>query len=79
MWLWGATVTNISSNLVTLNNSFYLSQHPVNRRPADFEGLHDFRRRLQFAHMGGVYRSRAALVDAGPLGLGDPFEPALAV
>jgi hypothetical protein len=34
--------------------------------------------RLHCAHLGGVYRSRAALVDASGLGLGDPLKLALA-
>ena len=52
------------------------------RRPPDLEGLRDLRGSLalglQIAHLGGIYRSGAALVDAGRLGLGDPLELVLA-
>jgi hypothetical protein len=37
-------------------------RHPIDRRPADLEGLRDLRGafalRLQFAHLGGIYRGR---------------------
>ena len=56
-------------------------QHPIDRRPADSERLCDLRGaeplRLHCTHLGGVHR-RAALVDAGSLGLRDPFQLALA-
>jgi hypothetical protein len=55
------------------------SQRPVDARAADAKLLGDVGRphtlRLQFAHPGLVYRSRAALVDAGRLGLGDARVP----
>jgi hypothetical protein len=34
--------------------------------------------RLHCAHLGSIYRSRPALIDASGLGFGDPFELALA-
>lgn len=45
-------------------------------RLSDLSGAHAAR--LQCAHLGHVYRSRAALVDTFGLSLGDAFELALA-
>src|ERR1700730_10436935 len=57
-------------------------QYPIDRRAADLEGLGDLRGskplRLHFAHLGGIYRRRAALVDTFDLGLGDALKLPLA-
>jgi hypothetical protein len=51
-------------------------QHSIDRRPADLEGLRDLGcpepLRLHCAHLSGIYRSRAALVDASGLGPRNP-------
>jgi hypothetical protein len=57
-------------------------QHPIDRRPADPEGPCDLRSTeplcLHCPHLGGVYRRRPALINAGGLGLGDALQLALA-
>jgi hypothetical protein len=59
-----------------------MPQHPVNTRARHAEALGDFGRaeaiRPESADLRGVYRGRAALVDALRLRGCDPFELALA-
>ncbi len=52
-------------------------QYAIDRRSADLEGLRDLKGSFSFClrctHLGGVYRSRPALVDARGLGPDDPL------